>query len=91
MKASLSSETLQVLPVLVCRKGEKEEKFAEKVKQLQNNLSFEAYVLNGIIVNDEKDISLLDRLVEKDDAIILYKPHLGLANVWLRSPSMVSQ
>ena len=80
MKASLSSDTLKVLPVLVCRKGEGEEKFTEKVGQLTNQLTFEAQVLKEIIVNDKKDVSLLDKLVEKADVILLYKPHLGLGN-----------
>ena len=80
MKAALSSETLKVLPVLVCRKGEEEEKFAGKVEQLTNKLTFEAQVLKEIIVNDERDVSPLDKLVEEADVILLYKPHLGLGN-----------
>ena len=80
MKPSVSSQILKVLPVLVCRKGKGEEKFPEKLEQLKNNLTSKTRILKEIIVNDEKDVSLLDERVEKADVILLYKPHLGLGN-----------
>jgi len=74
-------EFLKVLPVLVCRKGQVKENFIEeKMKQLRKNLKLDIQILKDVIVNEEKDVSLLNGHVAKADAILLYKPHLGLGD-----------
>jgi L-fucose isomerase-like protein len=66
---------------LVCRKGQVEEDFMkEKMKQLRTNLKPDVHVLKDAVVNEEKDVSLLNGDVAKADAILLYKPHLGLGD-----------
>jgi L-fucose isomerase-like protein len=74
-------ELLKVLPVLVCRKEQAHKNFMdEKLKQLKKNLKANVQILKDIAFNDEKDVSLLNEYVAKADAILLYKPHLGLGN-----------
>jgi L-fucose isomerase-like protein len=75
------SEHLKIIPVLVCRKGQVKENFMEeKVKQLRKNLKIDAQILKDIVINEETDVPLLNEHVAKVDAILLYKPHLGLGN-----------
>ena len=78
MKESLLSESLKVLPVLVCRKEDVKRNFLERrIEQLKNNLTFKPQLLKAAIVNEERDVSSLEKPVEKADVILLYKPHLG--------------
>jgi len=51
----------------------------EKLKQLRKNLKSNVQILNHIIINEEKDISLIAKQQAKADAILLYRPHLGLS------------
>ncbi|OYD14427.1 hypothetical protein CH333_03330 [candidate division WOR-3 bacterium JGI_Cruoil_03_44_89] len=72
---------LKVLPVLVCRKEERWEKtFGKTVEELGDNLSGKVQVLKGFIINEEKEVSTLKESLTEADAILLYKPHLGLEN-----------
>jgi L-fucose isomerase-like protein len=74
-------ELLKILPVLVCRKGQVKENFMEeKLKQLTENLEFDAQILKDVVINEETDVPLLDEHIAKADVILLYKPHLGLGN-----------
>jgi L-fucose isomerase-like protein len=73
-----SSECLQVLPVLVCRKEDVKEEFLERrVEQLRNSLTFKPQILKAVIVNDERDVLSLKKHVGKADVTLLFKPHLG--------------
>lgn len=81
MKESLLSESLKVLPVLVCRKEDVKRNFLERrIEQLKNNLTFKPQLLKAAIVNEEGDVSFLEKPVEKADVVLLYKPHLGQGN-----------
>jgi hypothetical protein len=72
---------LKILPVLVCRKEQVEENFLKyKMKQLMENLKFDAQILKEIVINEEADVPLLNAHIAKADVILLYKPHLGLGN-----------
>jgi L-fucose isomerase-like protein len=74
-------ELLKILPVLVCRKEQIQENFMdEKSKQLRKSLKVNVQILKSIAVYDEKDVSLLGEYAAKADAILLYKPHLGLGS-----------
>ena len=74
-------EPLRVLPVLVCRKGQVKDNFMEeKLKQLKKNLKSDVHILKPAIINEEKDISLLEKRQDKAEAILLYKPRLGLGD-----------
>jgi L-fucose isomerase-like protein len=76
-----SLEPLKILPVVVCRKEQVHENFLdEKLKQLRKSLKVDVQVLKGINVYEEKDVQLLNEYAAKADAILLYKPHLGLGN-----------
>jgi len=79
IKMQSAPETLKILPVLVCRKGQVKENFMpEKIKELKENLKLDVQILKSVVINEEKDVSLLNENVTKADAILLYKPHLGL-------------
>lgn len=81
MKESFSSKSLKVLPVLVCRKKDVKRNFLERrIEQLKNNLTFKPQLLKAVIINEEIDVSSLEKPVEKADVILLYKPHLGQGN-----------
>jgi L-fucose isomerase-like protein len=70
-----------VLPVLVCRKGQVPEQFLnEKIENLHKNLKIGTEILGGVTINDEDDFTLFDVHAKDADAILLYKPHLGLGN-----------
>jgi hypothetical protein len=74
-------DPLNLLPVLLCRKGQVKEDFMkEKIKQLKKNLKLDIQILKDVVVNEEKDVSLLKEQATKADVILLYKPHLGLGN-----------
>jgi len=74
-------EPLKILPILVCRRGQVKENFVEeKIRQLRNNLKFDAQILKEVVVNEETDLSLLKERLGKADALLLYKPHLGLGD-----------
>ncbi|MEM3577247.1 MAG: hypothetical protein QXX51_02165 [Candidatus Bathyarchaeia archaeon] len=76
-----ATEPVKVLPVLVCRKGQVSENFLnERIEQLSKNLKIKAEILEGITVNDEEDLIIFGVHAKDADAIILYKPHLGLGN-----------
>jgi len=78
-------EPLRVLPVLVCRKGQVKDNFMEeKLKQLKKNLKSDVHILKPAIINEEKDISLLGKRQDKAEAILLYRPHLGLGDCIIR-------
>jgi len=66
---------------LVCRKGQVQENFLkEKIKQLRKNLKLDAQILKDVVVNEDRDVPLLNEQVAKADVILLYKPHLGLGD-----------
>lgn len=72
-------EPLKVLPVLVCRKGQVKDGFVdEKLKHLGKNVRSDVQILKHVVINEEKDISLLKKPQAEAEAILLYKPHLGL-------------
>jgi hypothetical protein len=74
-------EPFKILPVLICRKGQVKENFMEeKVKKLGENLKIPAQILEHAVINEEGEIPLLKERLAKADAILLYKPHLGLGN-----------
>jgi len=74
-------ESLKILPVLVCRKEQVKEDFMEqKMRQLKKNLKLAVQILKDVVVNEEKDVSLLNEHVAEADVILLYKPHLGLGD-----------
>jgi L-fucose isomerase-like protein len=74
-------EPFNVLPVLVCRKGQVDENFMEKkIKKLRENLKTNVQILEHAVINEEKDVPLLKEHLAKADAILLYKPHLGLGD-----------
>jgi L-fucose isomerase-like protein len=74
-------EPFKILPVLICRKGQVEENFMEKkVKKLRENLKIPAQILEHAVINEEREIPLLKEHLAKADAILLYKPHLGLGD-----------
>ena len=74
-------EPLKILSVLVCRKGQVKENFMEeKMNQLRRNLKLDVQILKDVVVNEEKDVPLLNGRVAEADAILLYKPHLGLGD-----------
>ena len=59
-------EPLRVLPVLVCRKGQVKENFMEeKIRQFTENLKIDVQILKEVVVNEEKDFSLLDENAKK--------------------------
>ena len=75
------SEYFKILPVLVCRKRQAKENFMnKKIKQLNKNLKLNVKILKEIIINEERDVPVLDGHVAKADVVLLYKPHLGLGN-----------
>lgn len=85
MDKRLASRTFAVLPILVCGKGEIWEKTFEKmVKDLKENLSGDIQVLKGAIINEEKEVIALKESITEGNAILLYKPHLGLGNCVLK-------
>jgi len=72
---------LRILPVLVCKKGQVPENFMnEKLKQLNKNLTVAVKFLKVVIINEEEDIKFVKEHLAETDAILLYKPHLGLGN-----------
>lgn len=74
-------EPFKILPVLICRKGQVEENFMKKkVKKLSENLKIPAQILEHAVINEEREIPLLKEHLAKADAILLYKPHLGLGD-----------
>jgi len=74
-------EPLKVLPVLVCRKGQVKDRFMEeKLKQLKKKVKSDVQILKPIIINEGKDVSLLEEQRAKAEAILLYRPHLGLGD-----------
>ena len=75
------SEYIKILPILICRKRQVKENFMnEKIKQLNKNLKLNVKILKEIIINEERDVPVLDGHVAKADVVLLYKPHLGLGN-----------
>ena len=85
MDKTLSSETFKVLPVLVCGKGEIWEKsFGKIVKDLKENLSGNIQVLNGVVINEEKEVVTLKKFITDAEVVLLYKPHLELGNCILK-------
>jgi L-fucose isomerase-like protein len=52
----------------------------EKLKQLRKNLNVAVEILKHVTVNEEEDVEILKEHLAKADAILLYKPHLGLGN-----------
>lgn len=78
-------EPLRVLPVLVCRKGQvKDNLMDEKLKDLRKNVRSDVQILKHIVINEEKDISLLKKPQAEAEAILLYRPHLGLGDCIVR-------
>jgi len=74
-------EPSKILPILVCRKSQVDESFMEeKMKQLRKNLKSDIKILEYAVVNEEKDIPILKEHSAKADAILIYKPHLGLGD-----------
>lgn len=74
-------ESLKVLPVLVCRKGQVKEGFMEeKLKQLKKKVKSDVHILKPVIINEGKDVSLLEKQQARAEAILLYRPHLGLGD-----------
>ncbi|MGC8895533.1 MAG: hypothetical protein ACP5LB_02020 [Candidatus Bathyarchaeia archaeon] len=74
-------EPFKILPVLVCRKGQVDEDFMKKkIEQLKENLKINIQILEHAIVNEEKKVPLLKEQLAKADAILIYKPHLGLGD-----------
>ena len=50
------------------------------MNQLRRNLKLDVQILKDVVVNEEKDVPLLNGRVAEADAILLYKPHLGLGD-----------
>lgn len=72
---------LKILPVLVCRKGQVTQNFVEEtLTQLRRNLKLDVQILKDIVINEKKDVQLLNEHVAEADAILLFKPHLGLGD-----------
>jgi L-fucose isomerase-like protein len=51
----------------------------EKLKQLKKKVKSDVQILKPIIINEGKDVSLLEKQAEAE-AILLYRPHLGLGD-----------
>jgi len=78
---SPSFSSLKVLPVLICAKKVMDaETFKKRLKELKENISVEAQILEGVVINEEKDLTALEELVREADVILLYKPYLGLGD-----------
>jgi L-fucose isomerase-like protein len=72
---------LKVLPVLVCRKGQVRDDFMkEKLRILMKNVKSDVQILKHVTINEEKDVSLLEKQQARAEAIVLYRPHLGLGD-----------
>ncbi|RLI40264.1 hypothetical protein DRO59_09650 [Candidatus Bathyarchaeota archaeon] len=56
------------------------ETFEKRLKELEENISVEAQILEGVVINEEQDLTALEELVREADVILLYKPYLGLGN-----------
>ncbi|MGQ9506259.1 MAG: hypothetical protein ACUVTB_00175 [Candidatus Bathycorpusculaceae bacterium] len=52
----------------------------KKIKQLKENLKIDVQILGYVVVNEEKDVPTLKEHLAKANAILLYKPHLGLGD-----------
>lgn len=73
--------TMNVLPVLICRDEELAEiDFEAMIEELKGTLTSKAQLLAGVIVNGEEDLVQFSQHVQNADAILLYKPHLGLGS-----------
>jgi len=72
---------IKILPVLVCRKGQVTENFMkEKLTKLKRNLKLDAQILKDVVINEDRDIQLLNEHATEADVILLFKPHLGLGD-----------
>jgi L-fucose isomerase-like protein len=56
----------------------------EKLKHLRKNVRSDVQILKHIVINEEKDISLLKKPQAEAEAILLYRPHLGLGDCIVR-------
>jgi len=78
-------EPLKVLPVLVCRKDQVKDSFIEeKLKHFREKVRPDVQILKHVVVNELKDVSFLEKQRAKAEAILLYRPHLGLGDCIVR-------
>jgi hypothetical protein len=85
MEIRTKEKPFKVLPVMLCRKEQLEEQhLVQRIKELQKNLVVEVSLLKEVVVNDEKDLTLLENYVEEADAILLFKPHLGMGDLVIK-------
>jgi L-fucose isomerase-like protein len=74
-------QVFKVLPVLVCRLEQTEKvNLTKRIEELNKNLTVGIQILEEVIINDEKNIHQIEKYIDETDAILLYKPHLGLGN-----------
>lgn len=52
----------------------------EKLRQLKRKVKSDVQILKPIIINEGKDVSLLEKQQAKAEAVLLYRPHLGLGD-----------
>jgi hypothetical protein len=72
---------LKVLPIVVCREEEVEEiEFKKNMEELKKNISAEFQILEECVVSGGKDLVKLETRFSEADAILLYKPRLGLGS-----------
>jgi hypothetical protein len=75
----------KILPVMVCRKEQLEEQhFIQRIEELKKNLVIEVSLLKEVVITDEKDLTLLEKDEKDADAILLFKPHLGLGDLVIK-------
>ena len=68
--------SLKVLPILVCKEEIiNEQDFLGRIEELRGNLSVEVQILNGVIINEESHLALLEEPIKEADVILLYKPY----------------
>ena len=86
METKMQERLLNVLPVIICREDQlKEEELAKRVEELKRNLIFDVSLLEGVVIKEEKDFPLLEKYTKEADAILLFKPHLGLGDLVIKT------
>lgn len=72
---------LKVLPTIVCREEQmKDIDLREGMEELKKNISTEIRILEECFISGEKDLVKLEARISEADAILLYKPRLGLGS-----------
>jgi hypothetical protein len=82
MENRMKERLFKVLPVIVCRKEQLEEQhFVQRIEELRKNLVVEVSLLKEVMVNEEKNLTPVEKHAKEADAILLFKPHLGLGDL----------